>query len=107
MPSINGDEFDRLLNSVQTSYLHMEMRSSYGTDVEMPYLEEWRSNPGDVSWLAEWDEMNRWCDTLRTYSAAGKVCRRIHVVDEPLNTYWSWAHAITPRWSKWGRTCGG
>ncbi|GGK07343.1 hypothetical protein GCM10010123_41560 [Pilimelia anulata] len=92
MASIDVKEFECILNSLERSYVHLEMRSSYGTDAERLFLGR---DLDDTSWLEEWPEMVSWCDTLRRYRAEGKSCRRVHIIDEPLNDYWRWSHAVT------------
>lgn len=90
MPSIDGDEFDRLLRTFGSESLHLEMRDAYGTAVELPHLAAWAAGQADdLGWLSDW------CTALRDHVRAGRSVRRARVVSEPLSDYqrWSWSIA--------------
>lgn len=84
------DDLNRLCRSITTSFVHLETRDSYGTEVELPHLAKWlRGEPDDLSWLS-W-----WLDLMRSHRTAGRSCRRARVVSEPLSEYqrWTISHA--------------
>ena len=90
MTSISEEEFNRLLTDFDRQAVHMEMRDSYGTAVELPYMAKWAAGEADnLQWL------EAWCTTLRSHVANGKHVRRARVVSEPLSDYqrWSWSIA--------------
>jgi hypothetical protein len=79
------DDLNRLCKGIMTSFVHLETRDSYGTDVELPQMAKWRrGEPDDYAWLGWWLEM------LREHRAAGRVCRRARVVSEPVSDYQRW-----------------
>jgi hypothetical protein len=80
------DDLNRLCRGIRKSFVHLETRDSYGTEVELPHLAKWRrGEPDDSDWLDWWLEM------LRSHRAAGRTCRRARVVSEPLSEYQRWA----------------
>jgi hypothetical protein len=84
------EDLNELCRGITTSFLHLETRDAYGTEVELPHLAAWRrGEPGDLGWLGWWLEM------LRGHVAAGRTCRRARVVSEPLSDYqrWTLSHA--------------
>ena len=84
------DDLNRLCRGIRKSFVHLETRDSYGTEVELPHLAKWkRGEPDDFAWLGWWLEM------LRGHRAAGRTCRRARVVSEPLSDYqrWTLSHA--------------
>lgn len=85
-----GDLND-LIRSITRSFVHLETRDAYGTDVELPYMAKWRrGEPDDLAWC-EW-----YFDMLREHRAAGRMCRRARVVSEPVSEYQKWTVSHTP-----------
>lgn len=79
------NELGQLCRSIQRSFVHLETRDSYGTETELPHMARWRrGEPDDYSWL-EW-----WLEMLRGHRTAGRTCRRVRVVSEPLSEYQQW-----------------
>lgn len=82
-------EFQELFARFDRDAIHLEMRDSYGTAVELPHLAKWAAGEkDDLAWLQPW------CDQVRQHVAEGKVYRRVHVVSEPLSEYQRWSHSI-------------
>jgi hypothetical protein len=84
------DELNGLCKGIKRSFVHLETRDAYGTEVESPHMAKWRrGEPDDLAWLG-W-----WLDMLRRHRAAGRTCRRARVVSEPLSDYqrWTLSHA--------------
>lgn len=84
------DDLNDLCRGIGHSFVHLETRDAYGTDVESPHMAKWRrGEPDDFAWLG-W-----WLDMLRGHRAAGRSCRRARVVSEPLCDYqrWTFSHA--------------
>jgi hypothetical protein len=78
---LSYDDFSALFPKVRHEALHLEMRDSYGTAVEIPHLAKWAAGePDDLGWLQPW------CTFVRNATAIGKVFRRARVVSEPLIT---------------------
>jgi hypothetical protein len=44
---ISHDEFYALFSTVERTAIHLEMRDSYGTEVELPHLAKWASGEPD------------------------------------------------------------
>ena len=87
---LSYDDFSALFPKVRHEALHLEMRDSYGTEVEIPHLAKWAAGePDDLGWLQPW------CTFVRNATATGKVFRRARVVSEPLNDYQRWAYSLT------------
>lgn len=83
-------DLDNLCRSIKKSFVHLETRDSYGTEVELPHMAKWRrGEPDNFAWLGWWLEM------LRDHRAAGRTCRRLRVVSEPISDYqrWTLSHA--------------
>jgi hypothetical protein len=79
------DDLNDLCRGITTTFVHLETRDAYGTEVELPHVAAWRrGEPDDFAWLAWWLEM------LRGHRAAGRSCRRARVVSEPLSEYQRW-----------------
>ena len=77
------------MRDIETSFVHLETRDAYGTEVEQPHLAKWRrGEPDDYAWLA-W-----WLDMLRGHRAAGRTCRRARIVSEPLSEYQQWVNSF-------------
>jgi hypothetical protein len=90
MQQASYEDLNALCRGITTSFLHLETRDSYGTEVELPHMAKWRrGEPDDFGWLGWWLEM------LRGHRAAGRTCRRGRVVSEPLSDYqrWTLSHA--------------
>jgi hypothetical protein len=86
MDSITYKEFDAFFMSFRREALHLEMRDSYGTAVEMPHLRKWEAGePDDPGWLQPW------FDLVGAGTRAGKVFRRACIVSEPISDYQKWA----------------
>ncbi|GIJ50245.1 hypothetical protein Val02_71310 [Virgisporangium aliadipatigenens] len=84
------DDLNDLCRGITTSFVHLETRDAYGTEIELPHMAKWRRHePDDFSWLGWWLEM------LRGHRAAGRTCRRARVVSEPISDYqrWTLSHA--------------
>lgn len=84
------DELNELCRGIKRSFVHLETRDAYGTEVELPHMAKWRNGePDDLAWLGWWLEM------VRGHRAAGRTCRRARVVSEPLSNYqqWTLSHA--------------
>lgn len=89
MARITDKDLDGLLATFDRDAVHVEMRDSYGTSVELPYLAKWEAGePDDLTWLQDW------CAVLRAHAHAGRSVRRARVVSEPLSTYQRWSHSI-------------
>jgi len=79
------DELNELCRGIKKSFVHLETRDAYGTEVELPHMAKWRGGePDDYAWLGWWLEM------LRGHNAAGRTCRRARVVSTPLSDYQRW-----------------
>ena len=79
------DDLNQLCQGITQSFVHLETRDSYGTEVELPHMAQWRRGESDdYAWLGWWLEM------LRGHRAAGRSCRRARVVSEPLSDYQQW-----------------
>lgn len=90
MRPVSYDDLNRLCKGITRSFVHLETRDSYGTEVELPHMATWRrGEPDDLGWLGWWLEM------LRGHASAGRTCRRARVVSEPLSDYqrWTLSHA--------------
>ena len=86
---LNYEEFTALFTRFDREAIHLEMRDSYGTAVELPHMAKWAAGEADdLEWLRPW------CDEVRANVAQGKVYRRVHVVSEPLSDYQRWSHSI-------------
>jgi len=89
MASLTVAEFEEAIRHFDRASLHLEMRDSYGTEVELPQMAKWAAGePDDLAWLQSW------CDEVRAQVAAGKSYRRVHVVSEPLSDYHRWSHSV-------------
>jgi hypothetical protein len=90
MRAVGYEDLNGLCREITTSFVHLETRDSYGTEVELPHMATWRrGEPDDLAWLGWWLEM------LRDHVAAGRTCRRARIVSEPLSDYqrWTLGHA--------------
>jgi len=85
MRQVGYEQLNDLCRDISRSFVHLETRDAYGTEVELPHMATWRrGEPDDFAWL-QW-----WLDMLRGHSAAGRSCRRARVVSEPLSDYQRW-----------------
>src|SRR5262249_58986526 len=76
------DALNELCRGIRKSFVHLETRDSYGTEIELPHLAKWRrGEPDDFAWLGWWLEM------LRGHRAAGRTCRRVRIGSEPVSDY--------------------
>jgi hypothetical protein len=92
MRRVGYEDLNDLCRGIKRSFVHLETRDAYGTEVELPHMAKWRrGEPDDFAWLG-W-----WLETLRGHRAAGRTCRRARVVSEPLSDYqrWTMSHAQT------------
>jgi hypothetical protein len=90
MRQVGYEDLNELCRGVQRSFVHLETRDAYGTEVELPHMAKWRRGElDDFAWLGWWLEM------LRGHRSAGRTCRRARVVSEPLSDYqqWTMSHA--------------
>ncbi|MGI5185413.1 DUF6879 family protein [Dactylosporangium sp. CA-152071] len=79
------EDLNTLCRGITASFVHLETRDAYGTEVELPHMAKWRrGETDDYGWLGWWLEM------LRGHRAAGRTCRRARVVSEPLSDYQRW-----------------
>ena len=89
MVSLTLAEFQETVRHFERESMHMEMRDSYGTEVELPRMEKWAAGESDdLAWLQPY------CDEVRTNVAAGRSYRRVHVVSEPLSEYHRWSYSV-------------
>lgn len=85
MRSVNAGELRELCRGIKRSFVHLETRDAYGTEVELPHLAKWRRGEADdYEWLGWWLEM------LRGHRQAGRTCRRARVISEPISEYQQW-----------------
>lgn len=90
MRAATYDDLNGLCRGITSSFVHLETRDAYGTEVESPHFAKWlRGEHDDLAWLGWWLEM------LRGHRSAGRSCRRARVVSEPLSDYqrWTVSHA--------------
>ncbi len=86
---LSYEQFNALFADVEREAIHLEMRDSYGTAIELPYMAKWAAGePDDLEWLREW------CDDVRKGVASGRSYRRACVVSEPFSEYQRWSHSI-------------
>lgn len=66
------EELNELCRGIRKSFVHLETRHAYGTDVELPHMAKWRRGESDdFAWLGWWLEM------LGGHRPAGRTCRRV------------------------------
>ena len=52
MASLTTTEFQEAVRNFESEALHLEMRDSYGTDLEIPLMARWAAGePDDLEWL--------------------------------------------------------
>jgi hypothetical protein len=84
---VTREERDEFFTSFDHAAVHLEMRDSYGTQVEKPHLRKWeRGEPDDIEWLKPW------FDTVRSGTRSGKAFRRVRIISEPITEYIRWEH---------------
>ena len=87
MRLVTKEERDEFFLRFRRAALHLEMRDSYGTQVEKPHLRKWeRGESDDIEWLKPW------FDTVRLGTQSGKVFRRMRIISEPITDYIRWEH---------------
>jgi hypothetical protein len=85
MREVGYDELNEMCRGIRRSFVHLETRDAYGTEIELPHMAKWRRGEADdLAWLGWWLEM------LRGHRAGGRGCRRARVVSEPLSDYQQW-----------------
>jgi hypothetical protein len=85
MESVPYEQLRGHFLTFQRDALHLEMRDTYGTEVELPHLRKWlNGEPDDPSWLQPW------FDTVQSATQAGKQFRRARIVSEPVTDYQRW-----------------
>jgi hypothetical protein len=85
MHPVTYDDLNSLVRGIKKSFVHLETRDSYGTEIEQPHWAKWRrGEPDDSDWL-DW-----YLDVLRGHRAAGRTCRRARIVSEPVSEYQRW-----------------
>jgi hypothetical protein len=87
---VSYDDLNALCRGIRKSFVHLETRDAYGTEVELPHMAKWRRGESDDSDWLDW-----YLDMLRSHRAAGRTCRRARIVSEPVSEYqrWSLSHA--------------
>jgi hypothetical protein len=89
MASLTEGEFHDLLRAFERESVHVEMRDSYGTEVELPKMARWAAGDADDGeWLREY------CERVRADAVIGKRRRRAHVISEPLSDYHKWVMSM-------------
>lgn len=87
MRLVTKEERDEFFIRFRRAAVHLEMRDSYGTQVEKPHLRKWeRGESDDLEWLKPW------FDTVRIGTQSGKVFRRMRIISEPITDYIRWEH---------------
>jgi hypothetical protein len=85
MRSISHEELNDLCRGIKKSFVHLETRDAYGTEIELPHMAQWRrGEPDDFAWLGWWLTM------LSDHRSAGRTCRRLRIVSEPVSEYQRW-----------------
>ena len=57
---LSYEQFTALFTQFDREAIHLEMRDSYGTAVELPHMAKWAAGePDDLAWLRPW------CDEVR------------------------------------------
>lgn len=85
MREVSHDDLNALCRSIKKSFVHLETRDAYGTDTELPNMAKWRKGErDDFAWLSWWLAM------VSDHRAAGRTCRRLRLVSEPVSDYHRW-----------------
>jgi hypothetical protein len=83
--SITTERRKQFFESFRREALHLEMRETYGTEAERPYLEKWKAGEkDDANWAKPW------LDQVRAATAAGRSYRRARLISEPMSDYHRW-----------------
>ena len=83
------DEFTALFTRFDREAVHLEMRDSYGTVVELPHMAQWaRGEHDDLEWL------QGWCNCLARAHGNRQAGRRARIVSEPPSDYPRWSCSI-------------
>lgn len=86
MRTVTYADLDALTRGIKKSFVHLETRDSYGTEIELPHMAKWRrGEPDDQAWLADY------LGEVRGHTAAGRTCRRACVVSVPVSEYQRWS----------------
>ena len=95
------DDLNGFVRGIKRSFVHLETRDAYGTEIEQPHIEKWRrGEPDDSDWL------DSWLETLRGHRAAGRTCRRARIVSEPVSEYQRWTLSHADRFIDAGEDIG-
>lgn len=90
MRSVSHEDLNDLCRGIKKSFVHLETRDAYGTDAELPHMAKWRKGEhDDFGWLRWWLTM------VGDHRAAGRSCRRLHIVSEPVSDYQRWVISHT------------
>ncbi len=85
MELITSEARREFFRTFRREALHLEMRDTYGTQVERPHLAKWEAGErDDLEWLQPWFA------TVREVRRAGKLMRRARIVSEPVTDYQRW-----------------
>ncbi|GGK09791.1 hypothetical protein GCM10010123_44650 [Pilimelia anulata] len=86
-----------LVAGIDDNFVHLELRDTYGTDVEIPKLRAFLDGkPDDHVWLEQY------LSDMRRHTAAGRRCRRLRIVSEPLSDYQRWGATLVPLFRRAG-----
>jgi hypothetical protein len=67
---LDYEQFTALFTRFDREAVHLEMRDSYGTAAELPYLARWADGEhDDLGWLRPW------CDEVRATVSQGRTYR--------------------------------
>lgn len=87
MADLTVEQFESATRDFDREAVHLELRDSYGTEIELPHIAQWEAGqPDDYEW------MTAYMDEVRSNVASGRRYRRAHVVSEPLSRYQRWSH---------------
>jgi hypothetical protein len=82
---ITGEARRKFFHTFRREALHLEMRDTYGTQVERPHWKKWEDGQQD-----DCDWLKSWFDTVKSSVRAGKVVRRARIISEPITEYQRW-----------------
>ncbi|MEU3422734.1 DUF6879 family protein [Streptomyces murinus] len=92
--SQNVPSFDELMEAVQHSAVHLEMRDQYAVGDEADDFNAWLdTGHRDLDPASEY--WSPWVDLISRAVARGVVVRRARVVSEPVTDYIRYEHAAT------------
>lgn len=98
---------DDLLNTCQSSAIHLEMRDVYGVDGEVEEFERWKRGERHTDWKNRASWWNPFYQAVSDATARGVVVRRARVVSIPVTDYiryehhWTEANIITGERVRW------